>query len=204
MLDTARHLHTIYRMEATAQRPVGNEISLAWRDTLTEANLQGVVKLVDCATADGGTLGYANAMTPYQAAAFKEGLAANLQARETHALLGSVGDQYVFFCLMTPSGMPNCCHRAELAKGVVHPSYRGRNVMPRVFRAIVSKAESLGVEQLVLDVRDGSRAHLLWQRFGFESYGVLEDYARLGEHRFRGHYMAQNVASLKQRVSLST
>lgn len=187
-------------MNDSESPPFADQVHLAWPNTLSALDLQGVVNLIDFAAADGGTLGYATSMTASEAASFTTSLTSSVESGSTHALIGSAGDRYVFFCLMTPSAMPNCSHRAELLKGVVHPLYRGRSLIPRVFREIVSKAEALGIHQLVLDVREGSRAHLLWQRFGFQTYGVLDDYARFDKKSFRGHYMAQTVSSLRQRV----
>ena len=86
------------------------------------------------------------------------------------------------------------------------------------FRELLAQAKSKIVEvdtataqsrietggALVLDVREGTRAHALWERFGFQTYGVLDDYARVNGQRFRGHFMSQTVASLKQRSFSST
>ena len=91
-------------------------------------------------------------------------------------------------------------HRAELAKGVVHPEFRGMHFVQLALREITRRAERLGVEQLVLDVREHTRAHRLWQFFGFETYGVLEDYARAQGRVHRGHFMAQAVRALRLRV----
>lgn len=63
--------------------------------------------------------------------------------------------------------------------------------------------QAKGIELLTLDVREGTRAHRLWQRFGFQTYGVLDDYARVNGVKHRGHYMAQSVQSLAQRLNLS-
>ena len=77
------------------------------------------------------------------------------------------------------------------------PQFRNGQVVKAALREIARHAETLRVEQLVLDVREGSRAHLLWQRFGFRTYGVLEDYARIGGVSHRGHFMVQTTASLR-------
>ena len=86
----------------------------------------------------------------------------------------------------------------------MHPDYRGRHFVQLGCRELVRRAEQLGVEQFVLDVREGSRAHHLWQRFGFESFGVLQDYARVRGASHRGHFMVQTVASLRARLGVDT
>ncbi|UIF89352.1 GNAT family N-acetyltransferase (plasmid) [Cupriavidus necator] len=75
--------------------------------------------------------------------------------------------------MMIRSETPTCHHRAEVSKLAVHPAYRDQNIVLRAVRQIVVKADALGIEQLFLHVREGSPTHLLWERFGFKSYGVL-------------------------------
>jgi L-amino acid N-acyltransferase YncA len=166
-------------------------------DTLTK---RAIVALVDCATGDGGTLGYAEPMSAADAQAFTDNLQRRVKSGESHVLLGRVGGQPAFLAILTLSSMTNCRHRAELSKGVVHSDFRGRHLVQIGFREMVRRADQLGVEQLVLDVREGSRAHQLWQHFGFETFGVLQDYARLGDASHRGHFMVQTVASLRARL----
>lgn len=159
-----------------------------------------IVHLIDCAVADGGTLGYAAPLSPREAATLLMDLRQGVSSGRTHVLLGRVGKSPAFLGVLTISPMANCRHRAELTKGVVHPELRGRRFVQLALREVVLLAERLGVEQLVLDVREGSRAHSLWGQFGFESYGVLADYARIDGVSHRGHYMAQSVASLRKRL----
>jgi ribosomal protein S18 acetylase RimI-like enzyme len=136
-------------------------------------------------------------MSATEAQAFIEDLRHCVADGGSSVLLGRVDGQPAFLAILTLNRMPNCRHRAELSKGVVHPDYRGKNFVQLGFRALLLRAEQLGIEQLVLDVREGCRAHALWQRFGFVSFGVLEDYARIDGKSHRGHFMVQSVASLR-------
>jgi ribosomal protein S18 acetylase RimI-like enzyme len=104
--------------------------------------------------------------------------------------------------ILSRSSMPNCRHIADLSKGVVHPSYRGSGLVARAFSEVVRLCQAQGIELLTLDVREGTRAHRLWQSFGFQTYGVLDDYARVDGVKHRGHYMAQTVESLALRLNL--
>ncbi|SOZ97855.1 putative acetyl-transferase [Cupriavidus taiwanensis] len=177
-----------------------NEVHLEWISALADAEAHRIVELVEGTTLEGAMLGYAERMSSGEAEAFIAELRYRIAKGDSLALVGVAGSKLVFFCMMTRSPMPNCRHRAELSKGVVHPEYRGQNIIPNAFRKIVLKAESLGIEQLIIDVREGSRAHLLWQRFGFKSYGVLDDYARVGGEAYRGHFLAQPVCALRKQV----
>jgi ribosomal protein S18 acetylase RimI-like enzyme len=181
-----------------------SDINPQWVTDLDGETADAIVALMDCAAADGGTLGYAEPISAEESAGFVSGLRRRISAGESHVLIGRVDRQLVFLAILTLNGMPNCRHRAELSKGVVHPDYRGRQCVQMAFRELVQRAEALGVEQLVLDVREDTRAHALWQRFGFQSFGVLPDYARVKGASYQGHFMAQSVASLRARLAFTT
>ncbi|NSX13752.1 GNAT family N-acetyltransferase [Cupriavidus taiwanensis] len=175
-------------------------VHFKWLSDLADAEAHLIAELVECTALDGAMLGYARRMSDDEAEGFIAELRYRISKGHSLALVGVDKGKPVFFCMMTRSAMPNCRHRAELSKGVVHPAYRGQHIIPQAFRKIVLKAESLGIEQLILDVRAGSRAHLLWQRFGFKSYGLLDDYARVGNEVYRGDFLAQPVCALRKHV----
>lgn len=171
-----------------------------WIDVIDARIAAQIVELVNSTVADGGTLGYERVLSAHQQVQFIAGLRDGIASGRTHLLLGQVDGRPAFMAQLHLNGMANCRHRAELTKGVVHPAFRGLRFVQLAFREITRRAERLGVEQLVLDVRENTRAHRLWQFFGFETYGVLEDYARTDGAIHRGHFMAQTVRSLRQRV----
>lgn len=171
-----------------------------WVSELNDGNSRAIIDLVNSSVNDEGTLGYARPMASLEAQQFLFNLGLRLAAGESHVFLGRMNDDPAILAILSVSGMPNCRHRAEISKGVVAPRFRGRHLVERVFREIVGRCELLRVEQLVLDVREGTRAHKLWQHFGFRSYGVLEDYARFNGKVYRGHFMVQSTVSLRERV----
>lgn len=177
------------------------EFALYWNPRLDSDAAEAIAQLIDSTAADGGTLGYNAPMTPEVKALLIVQLARQVADGDLHVLLGRAPGGPVFLVMLRPNRMPNCRHTAELAKGVVHPDWRGRGLVELAFQALVTRADALGIEQFVLDVREGSRAHALWQRFGFVSYGVLDDYARVDGVQYRGHFMHQPVAALRQRLN---
>lgn len=116
-------------------------------------------------------------------------------------LIGSVNGRLVVSCVMKPQLLPTTCHLAELLKGTIAPEHRGRGLLEEALRQITEKARQLGISRLLLDVREGSDAHRLWQHWGFETFGILEDYARHNGKSHRGHYMQQTVDELAIRVA---
>lgn len=176
------------------------DITVRWVTQFDAGTADAIVALINCATMDGGTLGYARPLSAPEAQGLVDDLQRRVHAGESHVLLSQVDETPAGLVVLTQSRMHNCRHRAELSKGVVDPRFRGRHLVQGALRAVIEQAATLGIEQLVLDVREGSRAHALWQRLGFATYGVLEDYARIGGVRYRGHYMVQTVAALRARL----
>ena len=176
------------------------DVKYGWISGPQDCDGHAIVELINAAVADEGTLGYAAPMTPTEADAYIQGLQLRIASGDCHVFLVRVGDVPAFMVILSVTCMHNCRHRAELSKGVAAPRFRGRGLVELALREIVKRSEMLGVEQLVLDVREGTRAHRLWQRFGFQTYGVLEDYARFCGVSHRGHFMVQTTASLRVRV----
>lgn len=175
------------------------QISVEWVTTFSPEVARSIIDLVNSATVVGGTLGYSKPMSHSEAERFIDSLEYRVSGGDAHVLMGHCNAKAVFFVILGVNHMPNCRHRAELSKGVVRPDFRGRRLVELALRHIVLRAEQIGIEQLVLDVREDSRAYLLWKRFGFMTYGVLEDYARANSGIYRGHFMVQTVDGLRKR-----
>lgn len=201
LLDKPMSVPSMRGMHTHTGSTTGTGMRLHWEEQPSDDKLAAIVELLDCAVDDGGLLGHTQPMNARQAASFRRGLSQALQTGAAHALLGEFSQELVFFCLMTPNPLPNCRHRAELSKGFLHPDYRRQHLMSAVVDAVVEKAEALQIEQLVLDVREDSHAHRVWQGLGFRSYGVLDDYARVNGRTHRGHFMVQSVAAWRGRAA---
>lgn len=182
---------------------VSSEAQLQWLQRADRTVALDIMKLINSTVEDGGVLGYEQAMSVDQGVDFAAALQARIEGGHTYALLGRAPAGPACLVILSRSSMPNCRHIADLSKGVVHPDYRGSGLVARAFAEIVRLCQAKGIELLTLDVREGTRAHRLWQRFGFQTYGVLDDYARVNGVKHRGHYMAQSVQSLAQRLNLS-
>jgi len=178
----------------------GPQTTCEWIIEIDDAVARRIVALIDSTVADGGTLGYEKPLDEKQARASVDGLRRQIADGDTYLLMGHENGEPAFMVILTQNRMANCRHRAELSKGVVRPSHRGQGLVRTALRELVRRADELGIEQFVLDVRDGTRAHFLWQHYGFAPFGTLDDYARAGGLSHRGHFMAQTVDSLRQRV----
>ena len=135
---------------------------LQWNPLLDSETAAAIVALIDSTVADGGMLGHAEPMSVEAASHFITQLGRRIADGDTHLLLGRVANTPTFLAMLNPNSMPNCRHTAELTKGVVHPAWRGRRLVELAFEALVVRADALGIQQFVLDVREGSRAHTFW------------------------------------------
>jgi L-amino acid N-acyltransferase YncA len=145
---------------------------------------------------DEGILGYAEPPTPAQANGFAAGLSSAVASGSGHVLLGSDSSGIVAMCVMSVSSMPNCRHIAEVSKAYLRPSVRGTRALLELTAQVCEKAQETGVEMLVIDVRQGSKAHRVWEHLEFRTFGVLPDYSRVNGEKFPGCYMYHEVADL--------
>lgn len=78
---------------------------------------------------------------------------------------------------LVPSPYPNGRHRAEVSKLVVHPRSRGRGVASLLMSALEAQARDMGRTLLVLDTHTGSPAEGIYAHWGWQTVGVIEDFA---------------------------
>jgi hypothetical protein len=181
------------------QRPV--DIDYAWHLDVDDALAARIVELMRHTSAAAPIIGFAEEISDAAAAAYMADLRANLAARKCRLLAISTADGLlVGLCTLRRNLNPNNGHIADLAKGMIHEAWRGGLVLPAAFHEIALQCEADGVEIVTLDVRAGTPAHKTWERFGFETWGVMPDYARAQGAVHAGHFMMQRVADLKARA----
>ncbi|HZZ36132.1 MAG TPA: GNAT family N-acetyltransferase [Caulobacteraceae bacterium] len=127
--------------------------------------------------AGGGSVSFMHPLPTESADAFWEGSLA-AAARGDRIVLGAFdGDHLVGTVSLLLDCPPNQPHRAEIAKLMTKPSYRGRGVA----RALMIAAEQAAVERgrtlLVLDTAADGGAAGLYEGLGFTLAGVIPDYA---------------------------
>ena len=74
--------------------------------------------------------------------------------------------------------MPNQVHRAEVRKLMVHPNARRHGVARALMCEVERLARQLGRSLLTLDTRTGDSAERLYSSLGYETAGIIPDYAR--------------------------
>lgn len=158
----------------------------------------GIVSMLNLSVADDGMLGYGDRLSEKDEVSFLMFWEWQLRNRNAHILLARDDVSLCGMAFMRTNASPNHKHIADLSKGFIHPRVRGGVLLPAMFGEICERAESLAVDLLTLDTRENSRAYKIWTRYGFETYGTLDDYSRFGGQPHVGKYMKQSVAKLKQ------
>jgi ribosomal protein S18 acetylase RimI-like enzyme len=90
------------------------------------------------------------------------------------ARLGGVIVSTVTLLLGMPQNQP---HRAEIAKVMTRPAYRGRGIATRLMRAAEAEAVHRGKLLMTLDTAADGGAGPFYERMGFHKIGTIPDYA---------------------------
>jgi L-amino acid N-acyltransferase YncA len=158
-------------------------------------------EMLAASVADDGILGYAAEVTPGQRKGFVDFLAREVAHGSGHVLLGEDAEGAAAMCVMKTNSMPNCQHIAEVSKAYLRPRVRGTAAVYYLAEAVCAQAANLGVDLLTIDVREDSKAHRVWSKIGFTTYGILDDYARVDGRSHRGHYMRHCTSDLAATVA---
>ena len=139
------------------------------REQLTELLMQTV--------AGGGSVGFMYPLTLEAATDFWVGALAAAGRGERIILGGWAGPQLIGTVTLILNTPPNQPHRAEIAKMMTHPRWRGKGVATMLLQAAEAQAVLHGRTLLVLDTASDGGAAVLYERAGYTFAGELPDYA---------------------------
>lgn len=177
-------------------------VSYGWKQSITATLGEEILRLMREVTNSAPIIGFGTAINEQEAATYLKELNDNLAAGKCRLLtVRTSAEELIGLCTLRRNLNPNNRHIADLAKGMIAERYRGKVVLPAAFYEIALCCENDGVEVLTLDVRADTPAHRAWERFGFQTYGTLTDYARANGKSFAGHFMMQKVSDLKASAS---
>lgn len=74
--------------------------------------------------------------------------------------------------------LPNQVHRGDISKLMVRPDCRRRGIARTLMLVAEGQARACGRSLLTLDTRTGDSAERLYSSLGFETAGVIPEYAR--------------------------
>ena len=103
---------------------------------------------------------------------------------------------------LTRAATANQRHIGTLTTGLIHPAHRHRGIVAQAFQEVTTQCRNLGIDLLLLDVREGIPAEQIWRSFGFRDYGRLEDYGRISGESYAGVFMYAQVAHLEATLAM--
>lgn len=172
-----------------------------WQEQFDLEQQKDVLQLMNLILEREDTIGYPAPLEWDEGMELMGATARAVAAGEQHVLLFRTQDDGVVgHVLMTRRLLPNCRHIGEICRTFVHPNYRGVSVVRLGLRAVLERAENIGIEVLQLDVRAGTRIARLWEAVGFQIIGEMKDYARVNGVRYSGLFMFQHVSVLRERL----
>lgn len=158
-----------------------------------------VVDLLILSQSDDAILGFDNTFNNQDSKLYLDSLGKDIIAQKLQILIGLTDELVVICCFLKKSHQQTTKHICDLQKGMIHPSLRGFGFLQKTLAIISHECLVQGIDLITLDVRGGSKAHLMWQRCGFETYGVLNDYSRYENKSFDGYFMKQKTLDLWDR-----
>ena len=127
--------------------------------------------------ADGGSVSFMAPLAPEAANVFWE-QALEGAGRGERVVLGAWdGDVLAGTVTLILACPPNQPHRAEIAKLMTRPAYRGRGIAASLMQAAEDCAVKLAKTLLVLDTASEGGAAALYEAHGFVFAGEIPDYA---------------------------
>ena len=130
--------------------------------------------LIDCVEG-GASLGFPSPLERHVAREYWMGVADGVESGRS--VLFVAGDLIAGTVQLHFAAFPNGRQRAEVAKLMVHSSARNHGLGTRLMEAVEQEAGRRGKTLLILDTQTGSGAEHLYRKLGWESAGVIPDFA---------------------------
>lgn len=135
--------------------------------------------LLATTVAAGGSVGFMHPLAPAAAEAFWRGALADAAAGGRVVFGVWIGAELAGTVSLLLSLPPNQPHRAEIAKMMVHPAWRGRGLGRALLRAAEDAARARGRTLLVLDTAATGGAAPFYEGAGYVFAGEIPDFALL-------------------------
>ncbi len=141
------------------------------------ASIDALASLLIETVAGGGSVGFMHPVAPDKARAFARA-SLDAAARGERLVLGAFVDGVLASTVTLQLALPeNQPHRAEIAKMMTAPAFRGRGLARALLSEVERQAVARGRTMLVLDTAEEDGAAGLYEKHGFLPAGRLPDYA---------------------------
>lgn len=153
---------------------MGEELIISEMNDLDNSVLEQLSNLLIRIVEDGASVGFlapvgVDQAKDYWASVIEPGVILFI-ARISGELVGTVQ--------LHLATKPNASHRAEIAKLMVHPSYRNKGVARILMQQAEKRASAEARTLLVLDTRAGDISNQLYQSMGYVEAGQIPHFAQ--------------------------
>lgn len=156
-----------------------------YRDELADLLIEAV--------ADGASIGFIAPVTLSEATSYWQQISAQLTESTQWIWLALDAGKLLGTVQLSVCNKANGSHRAEVEKLMVAKAARGKGVAKALMKALEAWACEHQLGLLVLDTKQGDVASFLYPKLGYQSGGVIPDFAKDGLGR-----MAATVYFYKQ------
>lgn len=177
-----------------------NAYSFHWLESLDQKAKNEIFQLTNVIIQETNTIGFCKTLSKSQGMKMLSSLDQELKMGTKHLLILRKGSLLIGHALVSPNKLPNCRHRAEISRVMVHPNHRSYLLLLYGLQQLIKKSKKLGICSLELDVRAYTSLSRLWQKLGFEIIGENPDYVKIGIQTFKGFYMRQSITELESSV----
>lgn len=140
--------------------------------------LPELVALLQDAVNSGASIGFLLPITDEDAANYWQEVVQALRGPNRILLIAQIDEKIVGTVQLDLASRANGSHRAEVAKLMVHTSYRKRGIGQALMNAIEHESQLAGRMTLILDTREGDPSEQLYTKLGYARAGTIPEYAR--------------------------
>jgi acetyltransferase len=146
-------------------------------DTATEV-LPELAALLQDAVNSGASIGFLLPITDEDATNYWQEVVQALRGPNRILLIAQIEGKFVGTVQLDLASRANGSHRGEVAKLMVHTSYRNRGVGQALMNAIEREALLAGRTTLILDTREDDPSERLYTKLGYIRSGTIPEFAR--------------------------
>lgn len=170
-----------------------------WPSHLDAKDREDLRSLLNVVVATSGTNGYSSPLTPEDvdqlANSLEHKIADDMAAQ---LIVSDAQGRMIAICTLERPPQPDRHHVLDVKRVAILPEARGTFLVEGLGH-VLDRCEMMGAELLSIDVSEDGPWRL-WERVGFKTFGIMEDYARVGERRLAGYYMIATIQGIRERM----
>jgi L-amino acid N-acyltransferase YncA len=176
------------QQSATLARPVVWE----WPERFSRRDVEDCVALLNAVVRTTGTNGFSKELSIEDGERLFDGLAFAVGRGEAFQLFArDERGRVIGIASLQRYKQPDRKHVVEASRVAILPERRGEFLIEG-WREVLRRVAAIGADLIAIDVSEDGPIGL-WERLGFRTWGVMKDYARVGERRLDGYYMVVSV-----------